>query len=130
MTTTPKTQFPIRFAINFSRVSTEIQGGEDKTGLARKDNCFENFLKINPKYTACKDIFSDIGVSAFQTYAKRDVLIGILEQAEQGVFVEGAVLVISDVSRLTREPQKESNKLLNRIFDAALSVCVPEHGGI
>ena len=58
----------------------------------------------------------DIGKSAFQAYKNRSALTAIIESAENGDFGNDPCLVISEVSRITREPQKEANKLLNRIF--------------
>jgi len=127
--TNPKTQVSTRFAISYSRVSTEIQSGEYKTGLARQDDGFRSFLDQYPNYKAWNQKFEDIGKSAFQAYKNRSALTAIIESAENGDFGNDPCLVISEVSRLTREPQKEANKLLNRIFDAGLSIYVSELGG-
>ncbi|WP_413684839.1 recombinase family protein [Prochlorococcus sp. MIT 1011] len=115
--------------MSYSRVSTEIQSGEYKTGLARQDDGFRSFLDQYPNYKAWNQKFEDIGKSAFQAYKNRSALTAIIESAENGDFGNDPCLVISEVSRLTREPQKEANKLLNRIFDAGLSIYVSELGG-
>ncbi len=60
MKTNPKTQVSTRFAISYSRVSTEIQSGEYKTGLARQDDGFKSFLQQHPNYKAWDEKFEDI----------------------------------------------------------------------
>ena len=79
MNTNSKTQFSTRFAISYSRVSTEIQSGEYKTGLARQDDGFRSFLDQYPNYKAWDQKFEDIGKSAFQAYKNRSALTAIIE---------------------------------------------------
>ena len=117
-----------KYAIKYVRVSTLVQGDEDKSGLARQDDGFNKWCADHPDYTPWEDEFSDIGKSAFKDYKKRGALTAIIDLAERGKFGENPCLVIDSVSRLCREPQKEANKLLNRIFDAGLSISVCELG--
>ena len=107
MKTNPKTQVSTRFAISYSRVSTEIQSGEYKTGLARQDDGFRSFLDQYPNYKAWDQKFEDIGKSAFQAYKNRSALTAIIESAENGDFGNDHCLVISEVSRLTRSLKKK-----------------------
>ncbi len=117
-----------KYAIKYVRVSTLVQGEEDKSGLARQDDGFNKWCADHPDYTPWEDEFSDIGKSAFKDYKKRGALTAIIDLAEKGKFGDNPCLVIDSVSRLCREPQKEANKLLNRIFDAGLSISVCELG--
>ena len=117
-----------KYAIKYVRVSTLVQGEEDKSGLARQDEGFERWCAVHPDYTPWEDEFSDIGKSAFKDYKKRGALTAIIDLAEKGKFGYSPCLVIDSVSRLCREPQKEANKLLSRIFDAGLSISVCELG--
>ena len=74
MKTNPKTQVSTRFAISYSRVSTEIQSGEYKTGLARQDDGFRKFLDQYPNYKAWDQKFEDIGKSDFKLTKTYDPL--------------------------------------------------------
>ena len=98
------------------RVSTVIQSSEDKTGVARQDGNFFNWCKAHPDYTPWDEKFADLGKSAFRSYKTRGALTAILDLAEKGSFGEGAVLVIDDVSRLTRDPSLEAFELLISLF--------------
>lgn len=122
------TEILAKYAIKYVRVSTLVQGEEDKSGLARQDDGFERWCVDHPDYIPWEDEFSDIGKSAFKDYKRRGALTAIIELAEKGKFGDNPCLVIDSVSRLCREPQKEANKLLNRIFDAGLSISVCELG--
>jgi len=122
------TEILAKYAIKYVRVSTLVQGEEDKSGLARQDDGFERWCEDHPDYIPWEDEFSDIGKSAFKDYKRRGALTAIIELAEKGKFGDNPCLVIDSVSRLCREPQKEANKLLNRIFDAGLSISVCELG--
>ena len=117
-----------KYAIKYVRVSTLVQGEEDKSGVDRQNEGFERWCADHPDYTPWEDEFSDIGKSAFKDYKKRGALTAIIDLAEKGKFGDNPCLVIDSVSRLCREPQKEANKLLNRIFDAGLSISVCELG--
>ena len=95
---------------------------------AAGDDGFERWCADHPDYIPWEDEFSDIGKSAFKDYKRRGALTAIIELAEKGKVGDNPCLVIDSVSRLCREPQKEANKLLNRIFDAGLSISVCELG--
>ena len=84
MNTNSKTQFSTRFAISYSRVLTKIQSGKNKTGLARQDDGFRNFLDQYPNYKAWEQKFEDIGKSAFQTYKNRSTLTAIIDLDRKG----------------------------------------------
>ena len=48
MGTIPVNKFPIKYAIQYLRVSTAIQSSEEKTGVARQDENFKSWLKDHP----------------------------------------------------------------------------------
>ena len=106
----------IKYAIQYLRVSTLVQGKEDKTGIARQEDGFQRWLGQHPDYTPWDEKFEDIGKSAFKSYKTRGALLAILDLAEKGAFGEDAFLVIDSVSRLSREPQLEALDLLLTVF--------------
>ena len=108
MATIPKNKFPVKYAIQYLRVSTAIQSSEDKTGVARQDENFKSWLKDHPDYTPWDERFADLGKSAFKSYKTRGALTAILELADKGSFGKNAVLVIDSVDRLCREPSLEA----------------------
>ena len=124
-----KNKFPLKYAIQYLRVSTVIQSSEDKTGVARQDENFKSWLTSHPDYTPWNEKFADLGKSAFRSYKTRGALTAILDLAEKGSFGDEAVLVIDDVSRLTREPSLEAFELLISLFKKGLSIAVVELGG-
>jgi len=129
LATLSENKFPVKYAIQYLRVSTAIQSSEDKTGVARQDENFKSWLKAHPDYTAWDERFADLGKSAFKSYKSRGALTAILDLAEKGSFGLDAVLVIDDVSRLTREPSLEAFELLISLFKKGLSIAVVELGG-
>ena len=48
MATLSENKFPVKYAIQYLRVSTAIQSSEDKTGVARQDENFKSWLKAHP----------------------------------------------------------------------------------
>ena len=116
MATIPENKFPIKYAIQYVRVSTAIQSSEDKTGVARQDENFKSWLKAHPDYTEWDERFADLGKSAFRSYKTRGALTAILDLAEKGSFGLDAVLVIDSVDRLCREPSLEALELLITLF--------------
>ena len=129
MATIPENKFPIKYAIQYVRVSTAIQSSEDKTGVARQDENFKSWLKDHPDYTEWDERFADLGKSAFRSYKTRGALTAILDLADKGSFGEGAVLVIDSVDRLCREPSLEAMELLITVFKKGLWLSVVELGG-
>ena len=119
----------IKYAIQYLRVSTLVQGKEDKTGIARQEDDFQRWLRQHPDYTPWDEKFEDIGKSAFKSYKTRGALLAILDLAEKGSFGEDACLVIDSVSRLSREPQLEALDLLLTVFKKGLTLAVIELGG-
>ena len=119
----------IKYAIQYLRVSTLVQGKEDKTGIARQEDGFQRWLGQHPDYTPWDEKFEDIGKSAFKSYKTRGALLAILDLAEKGSFGEDACLVIDSVSRLSREPQLEALDLLLTVFKKGLTLAVIELGG-
>ena len=74
----------IKYAIQYLRVSTLVQGKEDKTGIARQEDGFQRWLGQHPDYTPWDEKFEDIGKSAFKSYKTRGALLAILDLAEKG----------------------------------------------
>ena len=77
------TEILAKYAIKYVRVSTLVQGEEDKSGLARQDDGFERWCEEHPDYIPWEDEFSDIGKSAFKDYKRRGALTAIIELAEK-----------------------------------------------
>jgi len=125
----PKNKFPVKYAIQYLRVSTAIQSSEEKTGVARQDENFKGWLKDHPDYTPWDERFADLGKSAFKSYKTRGALTAILDLAEKGSFGDEAVLVIDSVDRLCREPSLEAMELLITLFKKGLWLSVVELGG-
>ena len=57
MAAIPGNKFPIKYAIQYLRVSTAIQSSKDKTGVARQDENFKGWLRNHPDYTAWDERF-------------------------------------------------------------------------
>ncbi len=93
------TEILAKYAIKYVRVSTLVQGDEDKTGVARQDENFDRWSAANPDYTPWEEEFADIGKSAFKDYKRRGALTAIIELAEKGKFGDNPCLVIDSVSR-------------------------------
>ena len=129
MAAIPKNKFPVKYAIQYLRVSTAIQSSEEKTGVARQDENFKGWLKDHPDYTPWDERFADLGKSAFKSYKTRGALTAILDLAEKGSFGDEAVLVIDSVDRLCREPSLEAMELLITLFKKGLWLSVVELGG-
>ena len=49
----------IKYAIQYLRVSTLVQGKEDKTGIARQEDGFQRWLGQYPDYTPWDEKFED-----------------------------------------------------------------------
>ena len=60
------TEILAKYAIKYVRVSTLVQGEEDKSGLARQDEGFERWCAAHTDYTPWEDEFLDIGRSAIR----------------------------------------------------------------
>ena len=129
MATLSENKFPVKYAIQYLRVSTAIQSSEEKTGVKRQDENFKSWIKAHPDDTPWDEKFADLGKSAFKSYKTREALKAILDLAEKGSFGEGAVLVIDSVDRLIREPQLQAFKLLIELFEKGLWLAVVEFGG-
>ena len=92
-----------KYAIQYLRVSTLVQGKEDKTGIARQEDGFKRWLEQHPENTPWDEKFEDIGKSAFKNYKTRRALLAILDLSEKGAFGEDADSFALDLEKVQKE---------------------------
>lgn len=111
-----------RLAISYQRVSSGKQATEDRGGLDRQAAAFPAFCERHG-LTPAPEALVDAGVSAYSgRNRRRGALAGFIAAAEEGRFPEGAVLVVEDLDRFSREAASRAQGLLLRLFDAGLAL--------
>ncbi len=78
LVTIPKNKFPLKYPIQYLRISSAIQSSEDENGVARQDENFKSWPKSNPDYTPWNEKFADLGKSPFRSYKTRSALQPLL----------------------------------------------------
>jgi len=114
--------YTTRFAFSYQRVSSGKQATEDRTGIERQN---ESFLPFCTKHglTPNPDPLVDKGVSAFRsTHQKTGALGAFIEAAEAGSIPPGAVLVVEDVDRFSRDTASRAEELLLKLFNQELAL--------
>lgn len=111
-----------RLAYSYARVSSDSQTGGD--GLDRQAAAFLPFCERHGLQPV-PDRLLDAGVSAFRGKNRRNGALGrFLRHARDGRVPEGAVLVLEDLDRFSREAASHAERLLLDLFDAGLALGV------
>ena len=113
-----------KLAVNYQRVSTNAQGGEDRSGFSRQEAALANWRRINPEYEVrvIKEMIS--GKKNF----KSGLLGQFLKDAQKGEVAPGTVLVVETWSRLSRGDMADCMQLMLDIFNAGLGVSFCDWG--
>lgn len=114
-----------RIGYSYLRVSSAGQAGERRDGLDRQLAAFPEFCRRHG-LTPAPNVWIDAGLSAFRGSHRRKGALGrFLDAADAGQVPAGAVLVVEDLDRFSREAPSEALRLLlNEFFglDLALGV--------
>lgn len=119
-----KAAHPQRIAYSYRRVSSAGQATVDRDGLRRQEDEFHHFVKKHGLVVA--DELVDAGVSSFRGKNKREgALSRFLQLARSGRVPDGAVLVVEDFDRFSREhPVDSLQALLQDVIGAGLGLGV------
>ncbi len=111
-----------RTAFSYLRVSTLKQSGEERSGLDRQADAFIPFCDRHGLIPSLDPVV-DRGISAFRgTNRQRGALAAFLEAARNGTIPAGAVLVVEDLDRFSREAPSHAEATLHQVFDAGLAL--------
>ena len=113
---------PSRVAFSYRRVSTLRQTTDGKVGLDRQADSFLPFCERHG-LTPNPDPLIDRGLSAFHGRHRSNGALGaFIRAAQSGQVPAGAVLVVDDLSRFSREPSSRSEQLLHQLWDEGLAL--------
>ncbi|MCT0247740.1 recombinase family protein [Synechococcus sp. CS-205] len=114
-----------RIGYSYLRVSSVGQAGTDRDGIDRQAAAFPEFCRRHG-LTPAPDALVDAGVSAFRgTHRRKGALGRFLDAADFGKVPPGAVLVVEDLDRFSREaPSDALRLLLNDFFESGLALGV------
>lgn len=108
-------------AISYVRFSSDLQFGGNT--LKRQGDKVTNWLKEHPAYTLVNQ-YSDDGVSAYKGDHLKDsgALYRLISDAEKGLYKKGTVLLVEALDRLSRQGNRATQKLVDRILSTGLSM--------
>ncbi|MCW9586201.1 recombinase family protein [Klebsiella pasteurii] len=122
-------QQPTMQAISYVRYSSDLQ--TDGDSIRRQNSKVTEWLDNHPTYNLVAQ-FCDEGVSAYKgdNLKKRKKqsgngngnLLDLIELAEKGYFEPGAVLLVEALDRLSRQGNRATQKLVDRILSTGLSM--------
>jgi DNA invertase Pin-like site-specific DNA recombinase len=113
-----------RVAFSYLRVSSSRQAGDARSGLDRQA---EQFLPFCQRHglTPSVDPLVDAGISAYRgSNRQRGALGQFLAAARDGVIPAGAVLVVEDLDRFSREAPSYAEAQLGELFALDLALAV------
>ncbi len=111
-----------RLAFSYRRVSDLRQTKEGRAGLDRQADAFVNFCQKHG-LTPNPDPLVDRGLSAFHgRHRKRGALGAFIAAAGAGRIPPGAVLVVEDLDRFSRETASHAEELLLALFKQELAL--------
>ncbi len=108
-------------AISYVRFSSDLQVGGNT--LKRQGDKVSNWLKAHPAYTLVNE-YADDGVSAYKGDHLKDngALFRLISDAEKGLYKKGTVLLVEALDRLSRQGNRATQKLVDRILSTGLSM--------
>lgn len=113
-----------RVAFSYLRVSSTRQAGEARSGLGRQADQFLPFCQRHG-LTPSLDPLVDAGISAYRgSNRERGALGQFLAAARDGLIPEGAVLVVEDLDRFSREAPSYAEAQLGELFQLGLALAV------
>lgn len=113
-----------RVAFSYLRVSSTRQAGEARSGLDRQADQFLPFCQRHG-LTPSLDPLVDRGISAYRgSNRERGALGQFLAAARDGVIPDGAVLVVEDLDRFSREAPSYAEAQLGELFQLGLALAV------
>jgi DNA invertase Pin-like site-specific DNA recombinase len=111
-----------RVAFSYQRVSAAKQATDKSDGLHRQADAFLPFCQRHG-LTPADDHLQDSGVSAFRgKNRQRGALGAFIEAARDGAVPDGAVLVVEDLDRFSRQATSHQEKMLGELFDQGLAL--------
>lgn len=111
-----------RIAFSYSRVSSAKQAGEGRAGLDRQGDAFLGFCEKHG-LTPNPDPLVERGLSAFHgRHRSKGVLGAFIESAKAGQVPPGAVLVVEDLDRFSRESASLAEQLIHQLWDLDLAL--------
>jgi DNA invertase Pin-like site-specific DNA recombinase len=113
-------------AISYLRYSSKGQARGDSE--RRQEESFNQWLHHNSDKYVPYEPFRDLGKSGYSGghLAKDGSLGKLLQQAKEGIFVTGDLLVVEAVDRLTRLEPLEALELFKQILSTGLSILTLE----
>jgi len=113
---------PARLAFSYQRVSDPKQTQDGRTGLDRQADAFVGFCHRHG-LIANADPVVDKGLSAFHgRHRSKGALGAFISAAEAGQIPPGAVLVVEDLDRFSRETASHAEELLLALFKQELAL--------
>lgn len=108
-------------AISYTRFSSDLQFGGNT--LKRQGDKVSQWLMNHPAYTLVHE-YADDGVSAFKGDHLKDggALMRLISDAEKGLYKKGTVLLVEALDRLSRQGNRATQKLVDRILSTGLSM--------
>lgn len=108
-------------AISYVRFSSDLQVGGNT--LKRQGDKVTNWLKDHPAYTLVNE-YADDGVSAYKGDHLKGTgaLFKLISDAEKGLYKKGTVLLVEALDRLSRQGNRATQKLVDRILSTGLSM--------
>jgi len=112
----------VPIALSYLRVSSPEQAADGRTGIDRQADAFLPFCHRHG-LTPNPDPLVDWGLSAYHgRHRSKGALGAFIHAAEQGQVAPGAVLVVEDLDRFSREAASHSEQLLHRLWDLGLAL--------
>jgi DNA invertase Pin-like site-specific DNA recombinase len=112
----------VPIALSYLRVSSPEQAADGRTGIDRQADAFLPFCHRHG-LTPNPDPLVDRGLSAYHgRHRSKGALGAFIHAAEQGQVAPGAVLVVEDLDRFSREAASHSEQLLHRLWDLGLAL--------
>jgi len=113
---------PARSAFSYLRVSSAKQATEDRSGLDRQGDAFLPFCDRHGLVPSLDPVI-DAGISAFRgSNRRKGALASFLEAARNGTVPAGAVLVVEDLDRFSRESASYAEATLLELFELGLAI--------
>ena len=113
-----------RVAFSYLRVSSTRQAGEARSGLDRQQDQFLPFCQRH-RLTPSVDPLVDAGISAYRGSNRHHGALGrFIAAARDGVIPAGAVLVVEDLDRFSREAPSYAEAQLGELFQLGLALAV------